>query len=870
MTIHMRNIVLIVCTLIYGVSHAATSKSAPQPHTLKKQPELQKTIEKPPTAITVTASGVNTVVLFPTSKDVKAAAYMKGEKLWVIFDKPMQLQIPKLDNNKPTVDRQNDQQPIFTKRNPEVIAINAQNCPDNTACYTVEVERKEGRPLMTYMLHDQDGWGITFTSEFSVQNSSNMREVKVTAKPYAMPTPSVELGIGNLFNPIKVKDKDTGQYQIFLPLLEDRIGVGDEYNFVDFTIKRSIQGVVIESHNDKLQIENKGIEAHIYSTSGLNLAPKVYSAAPANTQSLEPRKLDDPLTYEHQILQLKAFTVPDGQFYSTLKKWQRQRYKVEHDTKETHLSLALFYMASGMYKEAVTTITELEKSDDEYSKYYDVALLKAIACLFSNDEDEAYEAINKLNVADVPVHLRREVRMWYSIIEYYDEMGDNITIGTNMIQLLSDHNSNFLAGYNNDMLAKIALIVFENRIQNKDWAGAKLVNEVLNEIKPAMSARQKNEFLYELGQYYEQQDNINNAKEAWEQCASDIDDTLNRARCRFEKARMLYKTSQFINNEYIDELQKIAVTWRGDGIEREMMKELGDLYTMQGDTLNALRSWRVITDYHTNTSDALLLAQKMSDTFVEFFLSDAGKSATPFQAVSLFYEFQNLVPLGDIGDELIVKLTSDLVELDLVNRAAVLMNHLVDNRLKGMRREEIINRLSKAYLIASLPFNSIEVIAKGLDYEELPEHIAKERRYIHARALMKMGETEAVERLLDKDINQQADDIRADLYWQGGNWQKFSQNSEPYLYAIRANKSDLDDGQVLRVLQQAVAYMMMGQDELLRGLYNDFYPRIPEENRYGKIMALLANLWQVRAPMDGKQNIDELRALVNALRADLR
>ena len=61
----------------------------------------------------------------------------------------------------------------------------------------------------------------------------------------------------------------------------------------------------------------------------------------------------------------------------------------------------------------------------------------------------------------------------------------------------------------------------------------------------------------------------------------------------------------------------------------------------------------------------------------------------PIDALSLFYDFRDLTPVGRRGDEMIRKLADRLVSVDLLDQAAEVLQHQVDNRLQGAARAQV-------------------------------------------------------------------------------------------------------------------------------------------------------------------------------------
>ncbi|MFX8778105.1 hypothetical protein ABTM50_19550, partial [Acinetobacter baumannii] len=65
----------------------------------------------------------------------------------------------------------------------------------------------------------------------------------------------------------------------------------------------------------------------------------------------------------------------------------------------------------------------------------------------------------------------------------------------------------------------------------------------------------------------------------------------------------------------------------------------------------------------------------------------------------LFYDFRELTPAGARGDEMIRKLADRLAQVDLLGRAAELLDHQVRNRLKGEERARTAVRLAVIQLL---------------------------------------------------------------------------------------------------------------------------------------------------------------------------
>src|SRR3546814_11246140 len=78
-----------------------------------------------------------------------------------------------------------------------------------------------------------------------------------------------------------------------------------------------------------------------------------------------------------------------------------------------------------------------------------------------------------------------------------------------------------------------------------------------------------------------------------------------------------------------------------------------------------------------------LLTKQMSDEFAKLFLDGGAQSLPPLTALALYYDYRELTPPGPEGDEIISKLADRLVSVDLLNRAAELIEHRSEERRVG-------------------------------------------------------------------------------------------------------------------------------------------------------------------------------------------
>src|SRR5207244_10501927 len=98
---------------------------------------------------------------------------------------------------------------------------------------------------------------------------------------------------------------------------------------------------------------------------------------------------------------------------------------------------------------------------------------------------------------------------------------------------------------------------------------------------------------------------------------------------------------------------------------------------------DAFHVMRTALRAHPNSELTRRIQDEAAASFDSLFLAGKGDAMPAIEALSLFYDFRELTPIGRRGDELIRRLADRLVSVDLLDQAAELLQHQVDHRLQG-------------------------------------------------------------------------------------------------------------------------------------------------------------------------------------------
>jgi hypothetical protein len=163
------------------------------------------------------------------------------------------------------------------------------------------------------------------------------------------------------------------------------------------------------------------------------------------------------------------------------------------------------------------------------------------------------------------------------------------------------------------------------------------------------------------------------------------------------------------------------------------------------------------------------------------------------------------------------------VTIDLLGPAEQLLDHQVKERLEGVARASVATRLAMIYLLDRKPKEALAIL-NDTRQTRLPEEVNSQRRLLEADALAGLKQFEAAIDMIADDDSPQAGRLRADIYWDSGNWALAGAKAEEVL-GDRFNASGplLPEERGL-IMRAAVAYSLGGDEKALatlRGRYGE-------------------------------------------------
>ena len=253
----------------------------------------------------------------------------------------------------------------------------------------------------------------------------------------------------------------------------------------------------------------------------------------------------------------------------------------------------------------------------------------------------------------------------------------------------------------------------------------------------------------------------------------------------------------------VDHLQDLALEWRGGAFDRDLNAAVGRLRIQENDFDRGFRAYRLVTERFAR-SDAAIEAQDAIGGALPLLFSDQA-GLHPKAAAELFFDYVEFAPPGAEGDALIREATEKLKALGLFAQAAALLDHQVFNRLRGAERAKIAADLAEIQMTAKKPEDALRII-RSTRIAGLDEETMQRRRRIEAKALADLGKTDNALALLSEASGGKDLLLRAEINWNRRAW---TEAAEDYAasYSGDAARNEPAPGVAVRA---ATAFLLAG------------------------------------------------------------
>ncbi len=688
-----------------------------------------------------------------------------------------------------------------------------------------EIENTRGTAYVMYDPPETEFKGSGGGISWGVHLGTSVVPEESTAQPLRKGVDRNETRSGKVLWPLKgarnvldFTDPVTGKNIKVVTVDEAKNFAGPMREFVDFTVLQSAIGIAIvpKVSDLKVQLVRGGVE--ISRAEGLSVIDEKL----LESVTMEPKKTagDQKVTSTaRRIFDFKAWRLGGVQATDENKRVILGDLHSQADAvqAESLLTLGQMYVANAMGPEALGALDYAVAKRSDLWDNPEFAAIYGVASALAYHNEDAYGHLSRdlLQPFD-------EVQLWRAYV--LADVGDWQQAASIMpadISMIYD----YPALLQNRLIPRIAEIALRD-------GNLRLANQLLKvayDNRKVMHASERAALAYLLGESARQTGDIEKTLEFWEPLTVGRDD-LYRAKAGLALNRLKIDEGLIKLEESIDDLERLRYAWRGDALEVQINYWLGRTYFEAGEYLRGLKIMRDAVTFDRGTPLGRRVAGDMADMFSELFFSEGIEKISALDAVALYDEFKELVPLDERGDKIIGQLAEILADADLLERAAELLEHQIDHRLRGTEIYRASVRLAAIRLLDNKPEQAIAALDRAAaKLEELPQEFKTPARYrdilmLRARALSRKGRPDQALALLNGlDRTPEMDLLRSDIAWTAGYWDDAAEALDDVISNENISMTrPLEGYHATLILQRAVALNLAGDRIALANLREKF------------------------------------------------
>tara|TARA_R100000005_G_scaffold96677_1_gene85937 strand:- start:15649 stop:19371 length:3723 start_codon:yes stop_codon:yes gene_type:complete len=759
-------------------------------------PKTEKITEGPNMTVRIANLKDGFRLIFPWQEPAAMAMFEVNDAYWVVFDRPAQLDFSNLSG-------------------PYKFLVPSARQLDQAGGTLLRFDFREGyAPKVTRRGNE---WHADFTVDAkpAVAHPLGVQTEGISASRFRAFIPAV-----NSAGEFRFTDPGSGEEIIALPLADSGQGIQEARVFNSISILPTVQGIALISAATDVRIghEMNGVAVTAVSSDFARpQEPKEVARKPG--EEIYPT----PVIQQARVVRLDEWRQVSPVLFTKRRQELQQALAnaSKEDRRQAQEELARFFVAQKYYAEGLGVLAEMQRRYPAIEKDREFRLLNGLAELGMHH----YESAGKY-LFDRDFDGDVEVAPFRGMIAAGQGNWERAAQELNYAAPAFEVQGREWADHFHLLQARAAL-------ENVD---VNLAREVLAQMKSPTAISQQADKAYLEGLHAMQLSDYPTA-------AAKFDEAIRAGyrpiseQARFQKVNVALMSKTITPEQAIDALERLDFAWRGDNLEIELQKRLGDLYVATGEIDNGLETYKRIVRYFPESPYARDLGRKMNDLFAELFLEGGADKMPPVKALAIYYQYRELTPVGERGDRMIQTLADRLTRVDLLEQAAQLLEHQVNFRLKGEDKAHAGTKLAIVQLWNGKPDAALRALY-DTRWRLLSPEEKRERLYLEAQAqtgLENYGEALA---LINHDNSVDADELRAEIYWKSRDWAKAIPAIEKMIGTGGGVGADPDRLDRQRIMQIAVA-LNLADDKpglmRLRQRYNDKMAGSPDQAAFDLI-----------------------------------
>ena len=719
-------------------------------------------------------------VTFPFEAPAPAAVFRRSRIIWLIFDTDVPIDLGALKKHSGGMVRKAE---VESRNGAQIVRITL------------------SRPWLTYASWQNESWVI---------NIGNM----VTGKTQTL---SLRRGLrSDRRSIVTISLKDPGRIHWFDdPEIGDRLAVVTalgpprslikSQEFVEFKVLATAHGIAVVPRADDLAVRLRVDEVMLTRQDGLTLsAGQVHQYQPGR-KALDQSKKSRP-----GLLDLKSWQQGGSErFASRVGELERAISNAkEKDRNQFRLELVRLYVSHKLAAEALGVIRQMTAAEAGAMADPALNILAGVANLWLGRLRDARKQLGVHALAN-----DKDAALWRSQIFVREKKWDKA-----LKNFYDGHDA--ITSYSPEIQAVFRLGAAEAALELRRLDRAADSLDAISGVRLPAYVTAKTGLL--RGRYFEKIGRVEDAIGAYQRTI-DRDFRPLAADAEFRKISLELKTNRIKLESAIIRFERLRVIWRGDETELGTLRSLANLYVKQGKYRQAFSTMKTAVFAFPKSQLSRKIQDEMKVVFNELYLHGKADLLQPVKALSLYYDFREMTPIGRLGDEMIRRLADRLMSVDLLDQAAELLDHQVKKRLKGAARAQVATRLAMVHLMNRKPALALRSI-RLTRQPNLPRSLKQSRDMLEARALGDLGRVEAAIDILDSLKGPEVNMLKADALWNAQQWLKAGQQLEKMLGTRWQETKVLGERERFDVLRSAISYSLADDQFALDRMRKKFYP----------------------------------------------
>jgi len=721
-------------------------------------------------------------IVFPFHEGVAAAGFIRGDTVWIVFDS-----FKEIDLSKVMAAKSNKIKDVRKTRlhNGQLILI------------------KLAQPHLFALEHENFVW----TAKIGDMVTAKAKAFQIRRRTNADKQRYVSVAVERPGHLYWLKDEDIG----------DRVGVVTSFppvgqlskpqRFVEFSTFGTAHGIAFLPKTDDLEVRIGFQEVVIKRSRGLYLSDEAVVEKLIRQSSGPERSIPDLGFINFNEWRYAG----NGSFMDQMGSFENRIALADEKTKyEAKKNYAQFLLANELGLETLGMVQNIVREMPEKQNDADLRVMQGAANVMVY---RPKEAVKSLSLG--ALYNNEHASLWRGMAKQ-------------MLEQWSDALRQFRGGadamsyYPEDQKARFLLGAAKSAMALRNYA---LTKQYLRDVSANTGEKDidVNNMLLNA-QYLAGTGDMEAAQRLYERVVdSDVAPAV--AKAKIDLLRLKLKNDAIKAEDAIVQLEGMQLMWRGDSTELEMLSLLSELYADKGDYRSAFANMKQAVKAYPTDENAMRIQDDMAKVFKSLFLQNRVTDMRPIEALSLFYDYRELTPIGRAGDEMIRMLADRLIDVDLLDQAAELLDHQVTNRVHGAARSQVAAKLAMVYLMNRKPELALQTIGRTRQ-PNLPKQVKRARDILEARSLSELSQVDGAIDILNRMEGSEIERMKADAYWNAQQWGKSGEQLEKILGSSWNRGEGLQPFERKDVLRSAISYSLAQDAFALSRLRKKFYNKM--------------------------------------------